>query len=206
MPIKVVVMGWTPPVRHRCAKVAWKGHAKKEASMNGVAMIGLDLAKNAFQAHGSDSADPVVFRKRLRRDKVLVFFAEQPRCQVRMEACGSAHYWGRELSRIGHDVRLIPPAYVKPFMKRQKNDAADAEAICEAAHRPESFAHFFKRRKLRFGFARPGTGAACSCSALLTTGYRQCAGAEAVHPSGQVIPDSHSRQTFCRWVFIRVCR
>ena len=104
--------------------------------MNGVTMIGLDVAKNVFQAHGSDSAGAVVFRKRLRRDKVLAFFAEHPRCQVTMEACGSAHYWGRELSRIGHDVRLIPPAYVKPFVKRQKNDAADAEAICEAALRP----------------------------------------------------------------------
>ena len=104
--------------------------------MSKVTMIGLDLAKNVFQAHGSDAAGAVVFRKKLRRDRVLPFFAEQPHCQVSMEACGSAHHWGRELSRIGHDVRLIPPAYVKPFVKRQKNDAADAEAICEAALRP----------------------------------------------------------------------
>ena len=99
-------------------------------------MIGLDLAKNVFQAHGADAAGAVVFRKRLRRSKVLAFFASQPACQVAMEACAGAHYWGRAIGELGHTVRLIPPAYVKPFLKRQKNDAADDEAICEAAQRP----------------------------------------------------------------------
>ncbi|RKJ99932.1 IS110 family RNA-guided transposase [Teichococcus wenyumeiae] len=99
-------------------------------------VIGLDLAKHVFQAHGADDAGHVTFRQRLRRDKVLEFFAAQPPCLVAMEACGGAHYWGREISRLGHDVRLIPASYVKPFVKRQKNDAADAEAICEAALRP----------------------------------------------------------------------
>ena len=77
-----------------------------------------------------------MFRKKLRRAKVLAFFAAQPRCMVAMEACAGAHYWAREIGELGHTVRLIPPAYVKPFVKRQKNDAADAEAICEAAQRP----------------------------------------------------------------------
>jgi transposase len=96
----------------------------------------LDLAKYVFQAHGADASGKVVFRKRLRRGKVLEFFAGKPVCLVAMEACSSAHHWARELARLGHVVRLIPPAYVKPFVKRQKNDAADAEAVCEAAQRP----------------------------------------------------------------------
>lgn len=95
-----------------------------------------NLAKNIFQAHGGDAAGAVIFRRKLRRDQVLAFFAAQPPCVVAMEACPGAHYWGREISKLGHTVRLIAPAYVKPFVKRQKNDAADAEAICEAAQRP----------------------------------------------------------------------
>jgi transposase len=98
--------------------------------------IGLDIAKRVFQAHGADAAGRVVFRKRLTRAKLLEFFAAQPPCVVAMEACAGSHHWGRELGELGHTVRLIPPAYVKPFVKRQKNDAADAEAICEAAQRP----------------------------------------------------------------------
>ena len=97
---------------------------------------GLDLAKSVFQVHGADASGAVLFRKKLRRHQVLTFFAAQPPCTVAMEACGSAHHWAREIGRLGHVVRLIPPAYVKPFVKRQKNDAADAEAICEAAQRP----------------------------------------------------------------------
>jgi hypothetical protein len=106
-----------------------------------VCTIGLDLAKNAFpknafQVPGAAAAGAVVFRKQLRRGQVLKFFADQPRCLVAMEACGSSHFWAREIGRLGHEVRMIPPAYVKPFVKRQKNDAAVAEAICEAAQRP----------------------------------------------------------------------
>ena len=104
--------------------------------MNQVSTIGLDLAKPIFQLHGADSAGAVVFRKKLRRSQVLSFLATLPPCTVALEACGSAHYWGREITKLGHTVRLIPPAYVKPFVKRHKNDAADAEAICEAAQRP----------------------------------------------------------------------
>ena len=103
--------------------------------MGEVITIGLDLAKSVFQAHGADAAGGVVFRKKLRRDQLLAFFAGRPRGLVAMEASASAHYWHAR-SALGHEARLIPPPYVKPFVKRQKNDMADAEAICEAAQRP----------------------------------------------------------------------
>lgn len=99
-------------------------------------IIGLDLAKNVFHAHGADASGAGLFSKQLRRNKVLEFFARQLPCTIAMEACGGAHYWAREIRKQGHTVRLIPPKYVKPFVKRQKNDAADAQAICEAAQRP----------------------------------------------------------------------
>ena len=104
--------------------------------MKKASIIGLDLAKRSFQAHGALADGSVAFRRKLTREKVLGFLAEQPSCVVAMEACGSAHHWGRAIRDAGHEVRLIPPAYVKPFVKRQKNDAADAEAIAEAASRP----------------------------------------------------------------------
>ena len=104
--------------------------------MSKASTIGLDLAKQVFQAHGADASGQVVFRTRLRRAKVMEFFAGLSPCLVAMEACSNAHYWAREIGRLGHTVRLLAPAYVKPFVKRQKNDAADAEAICEAAQRP----------------------------------------------------------------------
>ena len=104
--------------------------------MEQVSMIGIDLAKNSFQLHGARRDGSVSFRKKLSRGKVLEFLASQPGCIVAMEACGGAHHWGREIERLGHAVRLVPPAYVKAYVKRQKNDAADAEAICEAASRP----------------------------------------------------------------------
>src|ERR1051325_2459348 len=129
-------MGWTPPRRPWCARVVAFVTTEQEASVSEVSTIGLDLAKHVFQAHGADASGKVGFRKRLRREKVLEFFAGKPACVVAMEACSSAHHWARELARLGHIVRLIPPAYVKPFVKRHKNDMADAEAICEAAQRP----------------------------------------------------------------------
>jgi transposase len=104
--------------------------------LENLSTIGLDIAKRVFQVHGADSQGAVLFRKRLRRGQVVSFFASVSSCTVAMEACASAHYWGRQIGKHGHSVRLIAPAYVKPFVKRQKNDAADAEAICEAAQRP----------------------------------------------------------------------
>lgn len=121
--------------------------------MSEVSIIGLDIAKQVFHAHGADGKGRAIFSKRISRGKLLDFFAAQPSCTVwktdvleklaalspfcwALEACGGADHWARQLTRLGHEVRLIPPAYVKPFVKRQKNDAIDAEAICEAAQRP----------------------------------------------------------------------
>jgi transposase len=105
-----------------------------------VVTIGLDIAKSVFQVHGVDAEGGVVIRQRLTRVRMLAFFARKAPCLVGMEACGSAHHWARELSRLGHQVRLIPPSYVKPYVKRQKNDMADAEAFCEAVTRRSWFA------------------------------------------------------------------
>ena len=98
--------------------------------------IGLDIAKNVFQVHGIDAAEKVVVRKQLRRSQVLAFFKALPPCLIGMEACATAHYWARELTKLGHKVRLMPAKDVKAYVKRNKNDAADAEAICEAVRRP----------------------------------------------------------------------
>ena len=104
--------------------------------MEEVSIIGIDLAKRSFQVHGARADGSVAYRSKLSRAKLLSFLASQPPCTVAMEACASAHYWGREIASLGHEVRLVPPIYVKPFVKRNKNDAADAEAITEAAERP----------------------------------------------------------------------
>ena len=101
-----------------------------------VTTIGLDIAKNVFQVHAIDTAEKVVVRKQLRRSQVLEFFKALPACLVGMEACATAHYWARELTKLGHQVRLMPAKDVKAYIKRNKNDAADAEAICEAVRRP----------------------------------------------------------------------
>lgn len=104
--------------------------------MEQVTIVGLDLAKRVFQVHGATADGDIAIRKKLSRCQVLAFFSDLPPCVVAMEACATAHYWAREIGALGHNVRLVPPAYVKPFVKRQKNDAADAEAIAEAASRP----------------------------------------------------------------------
>src|SRR5262245_38269526 len=104
--------------------------------MQSISTIGLDIAKSVFQVHGVDAAGQVVVRRQLRRRHVLAFFKKLRPSLVGMEACASSHHWSRELQALGHRVRLMPPAYVKPYVKRQKNDATDAEAICEAVMRP----------------------------------------------------------------------
>jgi len=103
--------------------------------MQTVTTIGLDIAKSVFQVHGVDAAGQVLIRRQLKRRYVLAFFQKLTPCVVGLEACASSHYWSRELQAVGHTVRLMPPAYVKPYVKRQKNDMADAEAICEAVTR-----------------------------------------------------------------------
>jgi transposase len=104
--------------------------------MDTAVTIGLDLGKSVFQVHGVDAGGAVVIQRRLTRGKLLHFFGKQAPCLVGMEACAAGHHWGRELRKLGHTVRLMPPRYVKPYVKRQKNDASDAEAICEAVTRP----------------------------------------------------------------------
>jgi transposase len=104
--------------------------------MQAITTIGLDIAKSVFQVHGVDAEGNVILRRQLKRRYVVVFFQKLPPCLVGIEACASSHHWSRELQALGHTVRLMPPAYVKPYVKRQKNDATDAEAICEAVTRP----------------------------------------------------------------------
>ena len=101
-----------------------------------ITTIGLDIAKNVFQVHGIDATEKVVVRKQLRRGQVIAFFKALAPCLIGMEACATAHYWARELTKLGHEVRLMPAKDVKAYVKRNKNDAADAEAICEAVRRP----------------------------------------------------------------------
>lgn len=104
--------------------------------MQTITTIGLDIAKSVFQVHGVDAERNVVLRRQVKRRYVLAFFQKLPPCLVGIEACASAHHWSRELQGFSHTVRLMPPAYMKPYLKRHKNDANDAEAICEAVTRP----------------------------------------------------------------------
>jgi len=109
---------------------------KSIKNLSSVTVVGLDIAKNVFQVHGVDAKGATVVARAVRRGQLLSFFASLPRCLVGMEACSSAHHGGRALSELGHEVKLIPPAYVKPYVRRNKNDAVDAAAICEAVGRP----------------------------------------------------------------------
>jgi transposase len=120
----------------RTPAVWWPSGATQRYVWNrGVSTIGLDIAKSVFQVHSVDADGLVVIRRQLKRRYVLAFFEKLPACLVGIEACASSHHWSRELRALGHTVRLMPPAYVKPYVKRQKNDVADAEAICEAVTR-----------------------------------------------------------------------
>src|SRR5499427_4212482 len=131
------MMGWMAPLRHLSAKLlSDRISSEWEPSMSEITTIGLDLAKHVFQVHGIDAQGTTVLRKRLRRGQVLAFFSRIPRCVVGLEACATGHYWARELGALGHEVRLMPAQYVKAYIKRNKHDAADAEAICEAVGRP----------------------------------------------------------------------
>ena len=104
--------------------------------MQSISTIGLDIAKSVFQVHGVDAGGQVVLRRQLKRRQILGFFQKLPPCLVGIEACASSHHWSRQLQALGRTVRLMPPAYVRPYVKRQKNDVTDAEAICEAVTRP----------------------------------------------------------------------
>src|SRR5262245_9138312 len=113
-------------------------HTKKGDNIMRVERIGLDIAKQSLQVHGVDAQGKVVIRKQLSRSKVLPYFAQLPACLVGLEACGGAYYWARELKKLGHDVRLLAVAMIQPYRTNQKNDANDAEAICEAVSRPRT--------------------------------------------------------------------
>ena len=130
------LIGTRPLPATRCHRVIVAIESHQGALYMQISTIGLDIAKNVFQVHGIDAAEKVVVRKRLRRRQVLEFFKALPRCLIGMEACATAHYWARELTKLGHQVRLMPAKDVKAYVKRNKNDAADAEAICEAVRRP----------------------------------------------------------------------
>src|SRR3954471_21840394 len=132
------MMRWTPPADgievpawKWCATTTKAGDVRMQ-----ITTVGLDIAKNLFQVHGADAQGRPVLKRKLARGKVLEFFATLPACLVGLEACGAAHYWARELAKLGHTVRLMPPQYVKPYVKTNKHDAADAEAIREAVTRP----------------------------------------------------------------------
>src|SRR3989442_8924136 len=130
------VDGVDGPLRHRCARMRLLKSQTREPSVNQIIRIGMDTSKHIFQLHGVDAAEQPVLRKRLRRRQVVAFFAKLPPTVIGMEACGAAHYWARELRKLGHEVKLIAPQHVKPYVKRNKNDGRDAEGTCEAMGRP----------------------------------------------------------------------
>lgn len=130
-------MGWTAPERHLlCQDEAVETHHRREPSVDRIIRIGMDTSKRIFQLHGVNEAEQPVLRRKLSRVAMVAFFERLEPSIVAMEACAASHHWARELARMSHEVRLIAPQLVKPYVKRGKNDAADAEALCEAASRP----------------------------------------------------------------------
>src|SRR4051794_17609490 len=129
-------MWWTALRPRSSGKLRSSKEPPQERLMSAITTIGLDLAKNVFQVHGIDADGKVLIRRQLRRNDLMKYFKELPPCLVGIEACGTAHHWTRTIAALGHTVKLMPPAYVKPYIKRGKTDAADAEAICEAVTRP----------------------------------------------------------------------
>jgi hypothetical protein len=132
-------MGWTPPPDSGIDVPEWQCHPLLEPEgvpTMEITTIGIDLAKHVFEVHGVSKHGKILMRKQLRRDQMAVVFANLPPCLIGMEACGSAHHWARKLQGFGHTVKLMAPQFVKPYVKSNKNDAADAEAICEAVARP----------------------------------------------------------------------
>jgi transposase len=130
------MLEWTAPLPLVAERLQDQRRSQRWRRVIQVAVIELDLAKNVFQVHGIDESGQAVLKRKLRRSEVLPLFAGLAPALVGIEACHTAHYWGREIAALGHDVRLMPPQFVKPYVKSQKNDAADAEAIREAVQRP----------------------------------------------------------------------
>jgi transposase len=134
--IRPGVMVWTAPYGIECARMRLLISQTREPSVKQIIRIGMDTSKHFFQLHGVDAAERPVLRRKLRRNEVLAFFAKLPPTVIGMEACGAAHYWARELRRLGHEVKLMAPQHVKAYVKRNKNDGRDAEGLCEAMSRP----------------------------------------------------------------------
>ena len=130
------VMVWTAPYGIDCARMRLLISQTREPSVNQIIRIGMDTSKHIFQLHGVDATEQVVLRRKLRRNQVLEFFAKLPPTVIGIEACGAGHYWARELRKLGHEVKLIAPQLVKPYVTRNKNDGRDSDALCEAMSRP----------------------------------------------------------------------
>src|SRR5204863_1213417 len=127
-----VYVGVDGPRRHRCARMRSVRPQTREPSMSEIIRIGIDTSKSVFQLHGVDAAERPVLRKKLRRRDFLKFFEQLPPTKVGLEACGGSHHWGRELMRLGHEPKLLPAQHVRPYVRRNKNDRQDADAVCEA--------------------------------------------------------------------------
>jgi transposase len=136
------MMGWTAPVRHRCARLSYRDINQREPSVDQITRIFIDTSKTVFQLHGVNAAEDVVLRRKLRRSQVLAFFAKLDPVLIGLEACAGSHHWARALRALGHEVKLVPAQYVTPYVMRGKNDAIDAEAGCEAMSRPKVRARF----------------------------------------------------------------